>query len=170
MTEGLEFGRPDNELGAPRSFKRAAKIAERRARGKFAVVIALAGVLVDPLTLAGEGAGCRDTQVQFLPEWEGAPVTKAVTDVGELVMVWDTGAPVSIIRKQLAIDSHAKSADDFLESKRFMLGGTEFGPLALRAFDYQEPQGTDGFIGHSFFATHVVCADFQSRRLLVRGR
>jgi hypothetical protein len=121
-------------------------------------------------SLEAEAAGCRGTQVQFLPEWEGAPVTKAVTDVGDLVMVWDTGAPVSIIRKQLAIDSHAKIADDFLESKRFMLGGTDFGPLALRAFDYQEPQGTDGFVGHSFFATHVVCVDFQSRRLLVRAR
>jgi hypothetical protein len=117
-----------------------------------------------------EAGGCRGTPVQFLPEWRGAPVTKVVTDAGELTMVWDTGAPISIIRRQRVLDAHVKIVDDRFASERFMLSGTDFGPLELRAFEYQEPQGTDGFVGHNFFATHIVCIDFQSNRVLVRAR
>jgi hypothetical protein len=117
---------------------------------------------------APEAAGCRGSPVPFLPAWEGAPVTTVDTDVGELTVVWDTGAPVSLIRKQSAARGGANLAESILRSKRFALGGEDFGPLELRLFDYQEPQGTDGFVGYSFFATHVVCIDFPGQRLLVR--
>ncbi len=116
-----------------------------------------------------ESAGCRGTPVPFLPEWDGAPVTKATTDIGELTVVWDTGAPVSAIRRAHALSSGAKVLSEVFRSERFVLGGIDFGPLELRLFDYQEPQGTDGFVGYSFFATHIVCIDFQSHRLLVRA-
>ena len=118
---------------------------------------------------APESAGCRGTAVSFLPEWEGAPVTKAITDIGELTLIWDTGAPVSIIRGARAPRFGAKGASDVVTSERLILGGTDFGPLEWRLLDYQEPQGSDGFIGHSFFASHIVCIDFPAKRLLVRA-
>lgn len=42
--------------------------------------------------------GCSGTEVPFDPDWDGDPVTRAVTDLGELVFVWDTGAPMSLMR------------------------------------------------------------------------
>jgi hypothetical protein len=53
-------------------------------------------------------------------------------------------------------------------SRRFELGGTDFGPLELRLFDFGEPAEADGFVGANFFATHVVCVDFPNSRFLVR--
>lgn len=53
-------------------------------------------------------------------------------------------------------------------TKQFSLGGADFGPLELRAFDYAEPAGTDGFIGYNFFARHIVCIDFPGKRFLIR--
>jgi hypothetical protein len=52
-----------------------------------------------------------------------------------------------------------------------VLGGEDFedfGPLELRLFDYAEPQGTDGFVGYSFFANHVVCIDMNRNAMRVR--
>jgi hypothetical protein len=40
--------------------------------------------------------------------------------------------------------------------------------LADRLLDYAEPEGTDGFIGHSLFVRHVVCVDFQRKAFVVR--
>jgi hypothetical protein len=116
---------------------------------------------------APEQAGCRGTVVPFLPEWDGAPVTKATTDIGEVVMVWDTGAPVSVIRQARAEGTGARAVNKFYATARFALGGEDFGPLQLRLLDYEAPGGTDGIVGHSFFATHVVCVDFQRNSLCI---
>ena len=118
-----------------------------------------------------ERAGCGGTVVHFMREWDGAPVTRAITDLGILVMVWDTGAPVSAVRRSRALAEGASATDKVLTSRRFVLGGEnfeDFGPLELRLFDYAEPQATDGFIGHSFFARHVVCIDTAARAFRVR--
>jgi hypothetical protein len=45
--------------------------------------------------------------VPFLPDRNGSGFTKATTDFGELTAVWDTGSPVSILRK-----THAPKAND----------------------------------------------------------
>jgi hypothetical protein len=118
-----------------------------------------------------EKAGCRGTLVPFVPEGDGAPVTRAITDLGVLVMVWDTGAPVSVVRRSRALSEGASATGTMHTSRRFVLGGEDFedfGPLELRLLDYAEPEGTDGFIGHSFFARHVVCVDFQRKAFVVR--
>ena len=54
-------------------------------------------------------------------------------------------------------------------ARRIRIAGTgaiDFGPLELRAFDYSEPPGADGFIGYNFFANHVVSVDIPGRHFL----
>lgn len=110
---------------------------------------------------------CKGVPVPFLPDWNGTPITKALTDFGELTAVWDTAVPVSILRRTNA----QKLSDDVINetatTKRLVLGGTDFGPLTLDVADYAEPAGTDMFIGYSFFVNHVVCVDFPGKRFLI---
>lgn len=113
------------------------------------------------------GDECTGTEVPFLPQWQGSAVTKATTDAGELTMVWDTGAPLSMIRKGRAQASGLKTENSILNSAKFELAGVNFGPLQLRVFDYVEPAGTDGFIGYTFFERNVVCIDFPRNRLFI---
>jgi hypothetical protein len=113
-------------------------------------------------------AGCRGAVVPFLPEWGGAPVTGATTDLGDLVMVWDTGAPVSVVRRSYALAHGADASGKIHATKAFELGGVDFGPLELRMFDYEEPRGTDGFVGRGFFAVNVVCIDMLGKALRIR--
>jgi hypothetical protein len=101
-------------------------------------------------------------------EWDGAPVTKVKTDSGELTLLWDTGAPSSFIKKSLAEQAAPQSSSQMLVSKHFILNGSDFGPLELRAFEFSEPPGIDGFIGGNFFANHVVCIDLPMNRFLIR--
>jgi hypothetical protein len=124
--------------------------------------------LIPPGTRRIERAGCSGAVVPFLPEWEGAPVTNAQTDFGDLTFVWDTGAPISIIRKALIQEPHTKAANQVIRTERFLLNGTDFGPLDLRPLEFSQPPGSDGFVGTNFFAEHVVCIDFPGKRFLIR--
>jgi hypothetical protein len=123
--------------------------------------------LVPTLSHGADRDGCKGTVVPFLAEWDGAPVTKAHTDMGDLTVVWDTGAPVSLIRKARAGESHAILANQVVTTKQFRLNEIDFGPLDFRVFDFSQPQGADGFIGYNFFAQHVVCIDLPGKRFLI---
>lgn len=139
---------------------------------KYKVVLDYADrkmTLIPGDSAAPGGDGCVGTEVPFLPEWQGSAVTKAITDAGELTMVWDTGAPLSMIRKGRVQESGLKTENAILNSARFELAGVNFGPLQLLVFDYVEPAGTDGFIGYTFFERNVVCIDFPRNRLFITG-
>lgn len=124
--------------------------------------------LISPDSTKKQSGKCKGIPVPFLPDWNGTPVTKAVTDFGGLTAVWDTGAPVSILRRANA----QKLSDDVINekatTKRLVLGGTDFGPLTLDVADYAEPAGTDMYIGYSFFVNHIVCVDFPGKRFLIQ--
>jgi hypothetical protein len=124
--------------------------------------------LIPPRTRRIERAGCSGAVVPFLPEWDGAPVTKVQTDFGDLTFVWDTGAPISIIRKARVEETHTKASNQVIRTERFLLNGTDFGPLELRPLEFTQPAGSDGFVGTNFFAQHVVCIDFPGKRFLIR--
>jgi hypothetical protein len=111
---------------------------------------------------------CRGTNVPFLPEWHGAPVAKAHTELADMVLIWDTGASSSVIRKKTAEDDNAPISDQIVSVRHLSLGDRDFGPVDFRIFDYQGSAGTDGFIGNDFFANHTVCIDFPGKRVLVR--
>jgi Aspartyl protease len=112
-------------------------------------------------------AMCMGTKVPLLATLKGALVSTAVTDFGELTVVWDTASPVSVLHK----DKAPKITEDSLEAtstSRFILGGTNFGPLNLAVADYAEPAGSGAIIGYNFFAQHIVCVDFPGKRFGIR--
>ena len=117
---------------------------------------------------AAESDGCSGTKVPFLPEWHGAPVAKAHTDLGDLILVWDTGAARGVIRKKAADDLHAAVSDQMVSLPHLNFGDTDLGAMNFHVVDYTQLPGTDGFIGDDFFATHVVCVDFPGKQFVVR--
>jgi hypothetical protein len=113
--------------------------------------------------------GCFGTEVPFDPTMGGEPITQAVTDLGELTLVWDTGAPMSLIRDSLVSARNLTADGLYIPSNRFELGGEDFGPMQFRLFSFAEPAEVDGFVGHDFFARHVVCVDLGGQRFLIRS-
>jgi len=110
---------------------------------------------------------CSGIEVPFIREWNGAPVTEAVTDWGRAILWWDTGAPVSAMRESFLQGPKPKREDDPLTTKQFVLGGTDLGPLEFNFWAMELPK-FDGFIGYNFFERHVVCVDFPGNKLIVR--
>jgi hypothetical protein len=104
---------------------------------------------------------CEGTNVPFLKGWRGEPVTKAELDRGPATLWWDTGAPMSVLSSKFA-GSDASP----LKTTRLTLGGTDFGPWPFDVWNISLP-GFDGFIGHDFFAKHVVCIDFPQNRVVI---
>jgi len=103
-----------------------------------------------------------------LPKWNGEPLTRLRTDLGDLVMTWDTGAPISIVSRSRIDQTKATVIDKVYTSNRAMLGNTNYGRMPLHVLDFSQPPGVDGFIGNDFFAKHVVCIDFPNNRLLIQ--
>jgi hypothetical protein len=103
-----------------------------------------------------------------MPEWHGAPVAKAHTDLGDLILVWDTGAARGVIRKKSADDLHASVSDQIVSLPHLNFGDIDVGAMDFHVVDYAQLPGTDGFVGDDFFANHVVCIDFPGSRFLIR--
>ena len=117
---------------------------------------------------SSKSGGCEGTIVPFSPAWHGEPAAEVDIDLGRLTVVWDTGAPVSMLSRRFVNGARSQQSGDTLVSKRLMLGGTDFGPLQFEIEDLSLPPGFDGFVGYNFFAHHIVCLDFAERRLLIR--
>jgi hypothetical protein len=112
--------------------------------------------------------GCFGTEIRFDPEMNGEPITKIRSDLGEHRFVWDTGAPMMIVRKSLVSARGVVTDGNLFQSDEFKLGRKNFGPVQLYMFDFGEPAEVDGYIGYDFFATNVVCIDMSGRKFLVR--
>jgi len=111
---------------------------------------------------------CRGERVRTIPGPEEIVVSRARTDHGMMRMIWDTGATSSVVKKEFADRQRLPLADVFYNTKRFTLGGRDFGPLQLAAVDFHAPPNVDGFIGYNFFMTHVVCIDPLERSVRIR--
>src|ERR1700692_2047578 len=99
---------------------------------------------------------CRGTSVKFSDRpavWHGEAFTEAETDFGHVTLAWDTGAQMTVLNQLV---SHAA---DRIVSRRFMLGGRNFGPYPLGLLVADLP-GFDGMIGDDFFLKHRVCIDY----------
>jgi len=113
--------------------------------------------------------GCFGTEIRFDSDMGGEPITRVKSDLGEQRFVWDTGAPMMIVRKSL-VSAHGVVPDGPLfQSTKFKLGRKDFGPMQLHMFDFGEPAEVDGYIGYDFFAKNVVCIDLRGQRFLVRA-
>ena len=109
---------------------------------------------------------CNGTAVPFSTNWNGAPVTEADTDLGRVVLWWDTGSPISFLRKSIAHAVRSQPLGETVTTKRFTLGDSDFGPWEFDLLDVNLP-GFDGAIGYDFFARHVVCIDFTGNQLVI---
>lgn len=110
---------------------------------------------------------CKGTVVAFdqkSAKWRGEPVTEAQTEIGPVILWWDTGAPLSALRKTLTRDARFQA--DTVTMNRLTLGSTDFGPWQFESWDMSLP-GFDGFLGYDFFAKHVVCVDFPGNRIVI---
>jgi len=114
----------------------------------------------------GSSGSCAGTAVPFSPDWNGQPVTAADTDLGRMLLWWDTGSPVSAIRKAFVEKLRLPESEDTVVARSFILGNADFGPWQFDVWDMALP-GFDGFIGYDFFARHVVCIDFTGNRLVI---
>ncbi len=117
---------------------------------------------------ADRSPDCEGTIVPFSPEWHGEPATVVETDLGRLIMWWDTGTPTSVLSKRFVQNTAINPSLEKVTSKRIILANTDFGPWQFEIWEMSLPPGFDGFIGYDFFANHVVCMDFPSNRLLVQ--
>jgi len=124
--------------------------------------------LVLPGSAKDQSVSCKGTVVPFSPKWHGEPATEVGTDLGPVVLWWDTGTPVSILSKRFVQDARSDLSEDTVMSTRLTLGSTEFGPWQFEIADMSLPPGFDGFIGYNFFAEHIVCMDFPGSRLLIQ--
>jgi hypothetical protein len=111
--------------------------------------------------------GCFGTKIHFDPDMHGEPITKVRSDLGEHRFVWDTGAPLMIVRKSLVSARGVVPDGNLFLSSEFKLGRTDFGPMQLHMLDFGEPAEVDGYIGYDFFAKNVVCIDLRGREFLV---
>jgi hypothetical protein len=105
---------------------------------------------------------CRGTAAPFSvrsPEFKGEAVADVDTDMGQLSLWWDTGAQLTMVNQA---SSHAT---DRVISRRFILGGRDFGPYPLGLVITDLP--FDGFIGDDFFVKHRVCIDYPGSRVVV---
>jgi len=112
---------------------------------------------------------CTGTVVPFSQsssKWRGEPVTEAQTDFGPVILWWDTGTPLSALRKSVTREARSQSTEDTATTTRFTLGDRDFGPWQFGVWDMSLP-GFDGFIGYDFFAKHVVCIDFPGSRVVI---
>jgi hypothetical protein len=99
-------------------------------------------------------------------KWRGEPVSEVETDWGTETLWWDTGSPATILTKSAIGKARVPVSGDSVNTKRFALGGTDFGPWPFQVWDISLP-GFDGFIGHDFFMKHVVCIDFPGNRVVI---
>jgi hypothetical protein len=112
---------------------------------------------------------CAGTSVPFAmnsPEWRGEPFTEAETDLGRVILGWDTGAFTSVLRQSFVESAQGKQSGAALTTRRFILGGRDFGPQHFQIWNLALPH-FDGFVGNDFFATHITCLDFPARRIRV---
>lgn len=125
--------------------------------------------LVPRMTGDSASASCRGTIVPFAATKAPAePVTQVETDLGKFLAWWDTGTPTSVLSKRFVQAAWPNQSKDRLKTRRFILGGRDFGPWPFDVWDITLPPWFSGFIGYNFFASHIVCMDFPDKRIVIR--
>jgi len=146
-------------------------VVGRRLLNKFIVVYDYASRKVTLFTPEERRAAkreCRGTRVHTVPDPEEINVSLAKTDHGVMRLVWDSGATYSVVRKEFSERQQLPLDDIFYNTRSFVIGGRDFGPLQLAAIEFHAPANADGFIGHNFFLNHVVCIDPTEQTVKVR--
>lgn len=125
--------------------------------------------LIPPASPPEQQALCRGIELPLIQEKDWGLASRIDTDIGELVLVWDTGAPESgVLKRRTDTTGQHFNDGDTLSTKRFIIGGNDIGPETLVVWDWGENAPPfDGFIGYDFFAENVVCVDFQKHAIFL---
>lgn len=113
---------------------------------------------------------CKGAELPLVQGQDWGLVSKATTEIGELILVWDTGTPATgVLKRRTDIDNLGYADGDTLSVEKFNIDGHELGPQTFEVWDWSENAPPfDGFIGFDFFAEHVVCIDFPKNRIFVQ--
>jgi len=123
-----------------------------------------------------EALGCKGTRVPFerTSDPPGHTITQVKLDGATLRLGWDTGAqysalPASVVTAhQLSVTPAVGQKPPFFNSKRLIIGGSDFGPLEFVVLPLGLPSEFEGVLGYNFFAEHVVCLNYGRNELRVR--
>jgi hypothetical protein len=153
--------------------KNAFGFAGRGLFESFKVVIDYKGrelILIPPESPPDQQALCNGKELPLMQGQDWGLASKVDTDIGELVLVWDTGSPESgILKRRTDINGLDFSDGDVLFTQRFAVGSNDIGPEELVVWDWGENAPPfDGFIGFDFFDDNVVCVDFPNQTIFVR--
>jgi predicted aspartyl protease len=147
---------------------------------QFVVIIDYPGrtmVLLDPAVpdVEAEAMGCKGTRVPFEKSSEtNLVVTRVEMDGATVRLAWDTGATYSALRAglvtahQLPVTPPAGQKPPFYNTKRLIIGGSDFGPLEFVVLPLGIPSDLDGMLGYNVFAKHVVCLHYGRTEVVVR--
>ncbi len=96
--------------------------------------------------------------------------TKVQTDIGELFVVWDTGARGNVMLKKTTDRAElGLVARDQFRTERFEINGHEFGPVRMNVWDIPVlPPDLNALLGYWFFSDKIVCVDFPLNSLVIR--
>ena len=110
---------------------------------------------------------CRGQAVPIVVNKWGL-TTLVGTDVGELQLGWDTGAPAILMSRSTASAARLATDVDSAVFKKFVVGGRDFGPQHIEIWNIPLPTEIAGLVGHPFFQEHVICFDYRSLTLHIQ--
>lgn len=127
--------------------------------------------IIPPDAPKADQATCSGIELPLAIEKESLGLTTRVqTDIGDLFVVWDTGAGGNIIMKHTTDAAGlGLQARDKFETEKFVIGGHEFGPVRLNVWDIPLPPDLNALLSYWFFSDKVVCVDFPRERIFVRS-
>lgn len=122
-----------------------------------------------------EAMGCKGTRVPFEPTRTepGLAISRVKVDGATLRLGWDTGATYSslpagvVTAYQLPVAPAVGQKPPFYNTKRLIIGGSDFGPLEFVVLPLELPSDFDGMLGYNVFAKHVVCLNYGRSELRV---
>ncbi len=128
--------------------------------------------IIPPDAPAEQQLECQGVELPLLRENEKdwGLVSNAVTDIGSLVVVWDTGFPANVVFKKWTDSAGLSySVGNKIVSETLNINGHDFGPKTFEVWDWGSDRPPfDGFIGYDFFSEHVVCVDFPNGAVFVQ--
>lgn len=116
-------------------------------------------------------AACHGVELPLATEKASLGLTTRVqTDIGELYVVWDTGAPGNIMPKKTTDAAGLElQARDKFQTEKFVINGHEFGPVRMNVWDIPAlPTELNALLGYWFFSDKIVCIDFPRNSIYVR--
>jgi hypothetical protein len=111
---------------------------------------------------------CHGKPIPFLLNKYGFG-TSVSTDIGELQLGWDTGAPAILISATTAAAARLPTDQESIVSEKFVIAGRNYGPQLIEVWsNLPLPPEIPGLIGHPFFEKRIVCFDYPKAKLHIQ--